>query len=125
MAPERGSFSWNTKRQLHPPRQHPYIHQQYCAGHTPAADWLAYYQPEVVIAIGGLKPKVKSARLLKTGESVTFTQDEFSLRLTGLALAGSRSARNRHRGLSATANPSSTTTQSAPLAPAQAGISWG
>jgi len=39
-----------------------------------------------VIAVGGLKPKVKSARLLKTGQSVAFTQDEFSLRLTGLPL---------------------------------------
>jgi len=37
-----------------------------------------------VIAIGGLKPKVKSARLVKTGASVQFTQDEFSFRLTGL-----------------------------------------
>jgi alpha-L-fucosidase len=47
---------------------------------------LSFYQPEAVIAIGGLKPKVKSARLVKTGESVTFTQDEFCLRLTGLPL---------------------------------------
>lgn len=61
-----------------------YIHQQYWPGHTPAAEWLSFYQPETVIAIGGLKARVKSARLLKTGQSVTFTQDELTLRLTGL-----------------------------------------
>jgi len=58
-----------------------YIHQHYWPGHTPAAEWLSFYQPEAVIAIGGLKPKVLSARLLKTGQKVDFTQDEFTLRL--------------------------------------------
>ena len=38
------------------------------------------------IAIGGLKPKVMSAQLLKTGEKVEFTQDEFDFRLTGLPM---------------------------------------
>ena len=55
-------------------------------GHTPAAEWLSFYQPEVVVAIGGLKPKVLSARLLKTGQKVEFTQDEFTTRFTGLPL---------------------------------------
>lgn len=63
-----------------------YIHQHFWPGHTPAAEWLSFYRPEAVIAIGGLKPKVLSARLLKTGQKVEFTQDEFSLRLTGLPL---------------------------------------
>jgi len=63
-----------------------YIHQHYWPGHTPAAEWLSFYQPEAVIAIGGLKPKVLSARLLKTGQKVDFTQDEFTLRLVGLPL---------------------------------------
>ncbi len=63
-----------------------YIHQHFWPGHTPAAEWLSFYQPEAVIAIGGLKPKALSARLLKTGQKVEFTQDEFSLRLTGLSL---------------------------------------
>jgi alpha-L-fucosidase len=40
----------------------------------------------VVVALAGLKPKALSARLLKTGQKVNFTQDEFSLRLTGLPL---------------------------------------
>lgn len=37
-----------------------------------------------MVAIGGLKAKVKSARLLKTGQSVSFEQDHFSLRVKGL-----------------------------------------
>ena len=45
-----------------------------------------FYKPEVVVAIGGLKPKALAARLLKTGQKVEFTQDEFALRLTGLPL---------------------------------------
>jgi alpha-L-fucosidase len=61
-----------------------FIHQKFWPGHTPAADWLDFFKPEVVIAIAGLKPKALSARLLKTGQKVDFTQDEFSLRLTGL-----------------------------------------
>ena len=28
-----------------------YIHQHYWPGHTPAAEWLSFYQPEVVMAI--------------------------------------------------------------------------
>ena len=55
-----------------------YIHQHFWPGHTPAAEWLDFYQPEVVVAIGGLKPKALSARLLKTGQKVEFTQDEFT-----------------------------------------------
>ena len=52
---------------------------------TPAAQWLSFFQPGVVVAIGGLKAKVKSARLLKTGQNVLFTQDDpLRLRLTGL-----------------------------------------
>ncbi len=63
-----------------------YIHTHFWPGHTPAAEWLSFYQPEVVIALGGVKPKVLSARLLKTGQKVEFTQDEFTLRLTGLPM---------------------------------------
>ncbi len=63
-----------------------YLHQHFWPGHTPAAEWLSFYQPEAVIALGGLKPKVLSARLLKTGQKVEFTQDEFTLRLMGMPL---------------------------------------
>ena len=83
---ERGDFSWNTNANYTRRGNTLYVHQQYWPGHTPAADWLSYYQPEAVIALGGLKPKVLSARLLKTGQKVEFTQNEFSLRLTGLPL---------------------------------------
>jgi alpha-L-fucosidase len=61
-----------------------YVHQKAWPGHTPAAQWLSFSQPEAVVAIGGFKPKVKSARMLKTGEKVLFTQDEYALRLTSL-----------------------------------------
>ena len=61
--------------------------QVYCwPGHTPAAEWLDFYKPEAVVAIGGLKAKALSARLIKTGQRIEFTQDEFTLRLTGLPL---------------------------------------
>jgi alpha-L-fucosidase len=63
-----------------------YVHQHYWPGHTPAAEWLSFFQPEVVVALGGVKPKAVSARLLKTGETVAFTQDEYTLRFTGLPL---------------------------------------
>jgi alpha-L-fucosidase len=64
-----------------------YVHQKSWPGQTPAAQWLSFFQPGAVIAIGGVKPKVTSARLLKTGEKVLFTQDDLSLRLTSLPVA--------------------------------------
>jgi alpha-L-fucosidase len=63
-----------------------FVHVTNWPGHTPAAEWLDFYKPEVVVAIGGLKPKVLSARVLKTGQKVEFAQDEFNLRLTGLPM---------------------------------------
>ncbi len=61
-----------------------YIHVYFWPGGTPAAQWLTYYQPGTVVSVGGVKAKALSARLLKTGESVQFTQDDVHLRLTGL-----------------------------------------
>jgi alpha-L-fucosidase len=81
---ERGTMSWNVNANYTRCGNILYIHQHNWPGHSPAAEWLSFYQPEVVIAIGGLKPKALSARLLKTGQKVEFTQDEISLRLTGL-----------------------------------------
>jgi alpha-L-fucosidase len=81
---ERGSFSWNSNATYTRRGNTLYIHQLYWPANTPAAQWLAFFQPATVVGIGGLKTKVKSARLLKTGQSVAFTQDEFSLRLMGL-----------------------------------------
>ena len=81
---ERGSFSWNPNANYTRRGATLYIHQQYWPGGSPAAEWLPFFQPATVLAIGGLKTKVKSVRLLKTGQNVPFTQDEFSLRLTAL-----------------------------------------
>ena len=81
---ERGEFSWNVNANYTRSGNTLYIHQQYWPGHTPAAEGTEFFQPEAVIAIGGLKAKAKAARLLKTGEAVKFTQDEWGLRLTGL-----------------------------------------
>jgi alpha-L-fucosidase len=63
-----------------------FVHVHGWPGHTPAAAWLDFYKPEVVVAIGGLKPKALSAKLTKTGQKVEFTQDEFTLRLTGMPM---------------------------------------
>ena len=81
---ERGSYSWNSNANYTRRGNTLYIHQQYWPGDSPAAEWLPFFQPPTVVAIGGLKTKVKSVRMLKTGQNVTFAQDEFSLRLTGL-----------------------------------------
>ena len=81
---ERGSYSWNSNANYTRRGNTLYIHQLYWPGDTPAAQWLPFFQPAAVVAIGGLKTKVKAARLLKTGQNVPFTQDEFSLRLTSL-----------------------------------------
>jgi alpha-L-fucosidase len=43
-----------------------------------------YFWPGEYVAVSGLMNKVKSARLLKTGQSVPFTQDGFRTKLTGL-----------------------------------------
>jgi alpha-L-fucosidase len=40
------------------------------------------------VAIGGLKTKVKSARLLRTGKAVAFEQDDWRVKLTGLPAYG-------------------------------------
>ena len=83
---ERGNFSWNTNANYTRRGNTLYIHQQFWPGHTPAAEWIPFFQPEAVIGIGGLKAKVLSAKLLKTGQSIQFTQDDQSFRLTGLPL---------------------------------------
>src|SRR6201993_2785474 len=81
---ERGSYGWNSNVNYTRRRTTLYIHQHYWPSNSPAAEWLPFFQPATVVAIGGLKTKVKSVRLLKSGQNVPFVQDEFSLRLTGL-----------------------------------------
>jgi alpha-L-fucosidase len=83
---DRGSFSSTAGANFTRRGNTLYVHQHFWPGHTPAAEWLSFFQPEAVIAIGGLKPKVLSAKLLKTGQPVKFTQDEFTFRLTGLPI---------------------------------------
>jgi alpha-L-fucosidase len=61
-----------------------FVHVYNWPADTPAAEWLSFYRPATVVAIGGLKTKVQSAKLLADGKAVTFEQNEFSLRLTGL-----------------------------------------
>jgi alpha-L-fucosidase len=43
-----------------------------------------YYWPGEYVAIGGLRTRVKSAHLLKGGNDVKFTQDDFGVKLIGL-----------------------------------------
>ncbi len=43
-----------------------------------------YFWPGEYVAIGGLMTKVKSARLLKTGQNVAFEQGPFRVKFTGL-----------------------------------------
>ena len=43
-----------------------------------------YFWPGTTVALGGLRTRVKSVRLLAANRPVTFQQDEFRLRLTGL-----------------------------------------
>jgi alpha-L-fucosidase len=61
-----------------------YIHVYFWPAGTPAAEWLSFYQPPTVVAIGGVQAKALSARILKTGQPIQFTQDKTTLRLTGL-----------------------------------------
>ena len=81
---DRGKFAFGTLTGYTRRGNTLYVHVFYWPGETPAADWLSFFQPKSVVAIGGLKAKVQSARLLKTGASVKFEQDAISTRFTGL-----------------------------------------
>jgi len=61
-----------------------YIHVYFWPAGTPAAQWLKFFQAPTVVAVGGLNAKVISAKLLRTGAAVQFTQDELSLRFPAL-----------------------------------------
>lgn len=59
------------------------------AGFTQKANTLymhVHYWPGDYVALGGLTSRVKSARLLKTGEQVKFEQDHIRVKFTGLPL---------------------------------------
>ncbi len=61
-----------------------YVHVYFWPSKSPAAKVLDMLRPETVVAVGGVRTKALSARLLKTGEPVKFVQDEISLRFIGL-----------------------------------------
>jgi alpha-L-fucosidase len=63
-----------------------YMHIYHWPGETPAANWLEFFQPPSVVAIGGLRAKVQSARLFASGKPVTFEQGDQYVRFTGLPL---------------------------------------
>jgi alpha-L-fucosidase len=64
-----------------------YIHVYFWPANTPAAEWLTFYQPPTVVAIGGLRAKVKSARLFASGKKVDFRQDDISVQFSGLPVS--------------------------------------
>ena len=61
-----------------------YIHVYFWPGQTLAANWLSFFRPQTAVAVGGLRTKVKSARLLASGKKVDFRQDDISVQFTGL-----------------------------------------
>jgi alpha-L-fucosidase len=63
-----------------------YIHVHFWPAQTAGSKALEYYKPPTVVAIGGLRTKVKSARLFASGQKVDFVQDDISVRFTGLPL---------------------------------------
>src|SRR6202142_1547563 len=64
-----------------------YAHIDDWPGDTPAEQWLSFFEPPSVISFGGFRTKVKSVQMLAGGKPIAFTQDDLSLRLTGLASA--------------------------------------
>lgn len=81
---ERGQFKFGTFADYTRRGNTLYVHVYYWPGHTPAAQWLSFFQPQAVAAIGGLKAKVLNAKLLKTGAPVHFEQSDLGVRFTGL-----------------------------------------
>jgi alpha-L-fucosidase len=63
-----------------------YMHVYHWPGETPASNWLDFFNPPSVVAIGGLRAKVKSARLFASGKPVTFEQGDEYVRFTGLPI---------------------------------------
>ncbi|MEJ2010469.1 MAG: hypothetical protein P8Z30_20340, partial [Acidobacteriota bacterium] len=63
-----------------------YIHVHFWPGKTPAAEWLSFFRPQSVVAVGGLRTKVLSAKLFASGKKVDFRQDDVSVQFTGLPI---------------------------------------
>ena len=63
-----------------------YVHVHFWPGDTPAGNWLSFFQPQSVVAVGGLRAKVLSAKLFASGKKVAFRQDDVSVQFTGLPI---------------------------------------
>jgi len=81
---ERNDFEWHVYANFTQRGNMAYAHVTYWPGDTPAEQWLTFYQPPSVISFGGWRTKVKSVRLLVGDKPLMFTQDDLSLKITGL-----------------------------------------
>ena len=81
---ERNDFEWHVYANFTQRGNTAYAHVTDWPGDTPAEQWLTFYQPPSVISFGGWRTKVKSVRLLVGDKPLTFTQDDLSLKITGL-----------------------------------------
>jgi len=81
---ERGRFGWGNYASYTRRGNTLYVHVYRWPGRTLAEEWLPAYQPGVVLRVGGFGARVKSARLLASGASVKFEQDDLAVRFTGL-----------------------------------------
>ncbi|HEY6291018.1 MAG TPA: alpha-L-fucosidase [Terriglobia bacterium] len=61
-----------------------YIHVHFWPAQTAGTAALPFEQPPTTVAIGGLRSKVKAARLLASREPVTFEQDDIAARFAAL-----------------------------------------
>jgi alpha-L-fucosidase len=61
-----------------------YIHVHFWPGQTLGTETLAFEHPPLVVAIGGLRSKVTSARLLASDRPVKVIQDDIAARFVGL-----------------------------------------
>jgi alpha-L-fucosidase len=61
-----------------------YMHIYHWPAQTPASEWLEFFRPSNVVAIGGLRAKVQSARLFASGKPVAFEQGDQYVKFTGL-----------------------------------------
>jgi alpha-L-fucosidase len=64
-----------------------YVHVHFWPGQTLGTETMAFEHPPTVVAIGGLRSKVKSARLLASGSPVKFEGDNIAGRFVGLPTA--------------------------------------
>ena len=81
---EASEFSWHPSANLTHRGDKLYVHIFAWPGNTPAAQWLDFYKPATAFGIGGLKSKVRAARFLANGASISFEQNERGLRLHGM-----------------------------------------